>query len=241
MLNIDRMISPYNNSSRGGESIKYIVLHYTGNKGDNARNNALYFSRGSRGASAHYFVSDALIYQVVEDDRAAWSVGDGYGRYGITNANSINVEMCCWIDGTVSETTEANTVELVKYLMKKHNIDINHVVRHYDASRKYCPNWSNTRWNNFKDKLVDKVINNENKKEEGKLLKVMKYKVVSLGATGSHVYALQGLLTSLGYNVNGIDGRCGYGMVRAIKQFQADNGLAVDGSFGPASWTCLLS
>ena len=155
MLPIDRMISKYNNSSRGGEGIKYIVLHYTGNKGDNAKNNALYFNRANRNASAHYFVSDSQIYQIVEDNRASWAVGDGHGRYGITNSNSINVEMCCWTDGTVSEKTEANTVELIKYLMKKHNIDLSHVVRHYDASRKNCPNWSQQRWDNFKSKLTN--------------------------------------------------------------------------------------
>lgn len=78
-------------------------------------------------------------------------------------------------------------------------------------------------------------------KGESKLLSVMKNKVVRLNSNGAHVYALQGLLTSLGYNVNGIDGNCGYGCVKAIKAYQKDNGLAIDGSFGPASWECLLT
>lgn len=248
MLQIQRMISKYNNSSRNGQKIKYLVFHYTGNKGDTAENNAEHFNKGDQGASAHYFVSDEQIYQVVEDDRAAWSVGDGNGKYGITNSNSINIEMCCWIDGTVSEKTENNALELGKYLMKKHGISIENVVRHYDASRKICPNWSAnnwSRWIEFKNKLVDK--DNESKpvnnpvKGESKLLSVMKNKVVRLNSNGAHVYALQGLLTSLGYNVNGIDGNCGYGCVKAIKAYQKDNGLAIDGSFGPASWECLLT
>lgn len=245
MLPIQRMISKFNNSSRNGVKIKYLVLHYTGNKGDNAKNNAKYFNGGDRNASAHYFVSDEQIYQVVEDERASWGVGDGKGKYGITNGNSINIEMCCWIDGTVSEKTEANTVELVKMLMKKHSIDVDHIVRHYDASRKNCPNWSAnnwSRWIDFKNKLVDKYQESKPvNKEESKLLSVMKNKVVRLNSNGAHVYALQGLLTSLGYNVNGIDGNCGYGCVKAIKAYQKDNGLAVDGSFGPASWECLLT
>ena len=245
MLPIQRMISKYNNSSRNGQKIKYLVFHYTGNKGDTAENNAEHFNKGDQGASAHYFVSDEEIYQVVEDYRAAWAVGDGEGRYGITNSNSLNVEMCCWIDGTVSEKTEANTVELVKMLMEKHSIDVDHIVRHYDASRKNCPNWSAnnwSRWIDFKNKLVDKYQESKPvNKEESKLLSVMKNKVVRLNSNGAHVYALQGLLTSLGYNVNGIDGNCGYGCVKAIKAYQKDNGLAVDGSFGPASWECLLT
>ena len=164
MSNIVRMISIYNYSSRAGNSIKYIVLHYTGNKGDTAKNNGTYFCGGNRNASAHYFVDDNGIVQVVEEYNAAWAVGDGKGKYGITNQNSISIEMCCNSNGIISEKTESNTVELVKYLQKKYNISNNNVVRHYDASRKVCPNWSAdnwSRWTSFKDKL-----NGSYKKEE---------------------------------------------------------------------------
>lgn len=155
-MNIVREISKYNFSSRNGNAIKYIVLHYTGNKGDTAKNNATYFNGGNRNASAHYFVDDNYIYQVVEDSNAAWSVGDGDGKYGITNSNSISIEMCCGKDGQVTEITENKTIELVKYLMSKYNIAISNIVRHYDASRKVCPNWSDNnwiRWISFKQKL----------------------------------------------------------------------------------------
>ena len=77
MLPINRKISNYNHSSRNGNSIKYIVEHYTGNLGDTAKNNVDYFYGGNRSASAHYFVDDNSIWQSVEDSNAAWSVGDG--------------------------------------------------------------------------------------------------------------------------------------------------------------------
>lgn len=156
MLPIQRKISPYNYSSRNGNSIKYIALHYTGNKDDTAKNNVDYFNGGNRNASAHYFVDDNSIWQVVEDRNSAWSVGDGKGSYGITNQNSISIEMCCNSSGVISEKTENNAIELVKQLMSKYNVSINNVVRHYDASRKVCPNWSAnnwSRWANFKKKL----------------------------------------------------------------------------------------
>lgn len=156
MSKIVRMISSYNYSSRDGNSIKYIVLHYTGNKGDTAKNNGTYFCGGDRNASAHYFADDDEIVQVVEEYNSAWAVGDGKGAYGITNQNSISIEMCCDKNGNITEKTEANTIELVKSLMNKYNVPINNVVRHYDASRKTCPNWSPnnwSRWNTFKQKL----------------------------------------------------------------------------------------
>lgn len=170
MLTIQRKISPYNFSSRNGNVIKYIVLHYTANKGDTAKNNVDYFYNGDRQASAHYFVDDTSIWQSVEDSNAAWSVGDGNGVYGITNQNSISIEMYCNLSGIVSSTTESNAIELVKYLQGKYNISNSNVVRHYDASRKICPNWSDnnwSRWTEFKNKLNcnSAVTNNENKEE----------------------------------------------------------------------------
>lgn len=163
MLNINKKISPYNFSSRNGNSVKYIVLHYTGNKGDTAKNNVDYFYRADRSASAHYFVDDNEIWQSVEESNAAWSVGDGKGAYGITNRNSISVEMCCNSSGIVSDKTESNALDLVKSLMSKYNVSATNVVRHYDASRKSCPNWSSNnweRWSKFKDKLTGNSSSN---------------------------------------------------------------------------------
>lgn len=158
MLNIKRKISNYNHSE--GNKPKYIVIHYTGNINDSAKNNADYFGRCNRNASAHYFVDDNEIYQVVEDYNASWHCGDGHNRYGINNYNSIGIEMCGTDNGNISEKTVQNTLELTKYLMNKYGIDADHVVRHYDASRKDCPsafhdnNWA--RWWNFKDRLSNK-------------------------------------------------------------------------------------
>ena len=165
MLPIQRKISSFNYSNRNGNSVKYIVLHYTGNKGDTAKNNVNYFYSGNRGASAQYFVDDNSIWQSVEEYNSAWAVGDGHGIHGITNQNSISIEMCCNSSGVITEKTESNALELVKYLMSKYNISISNVVRHYDASRKICPNWSAnnwSRWVSFKNKLNEII---EAKKE----------------------------------------------------------------------------
>lgn len=163
MLSIQNGISNYNKASRNGNSIKYLVIHDVGTK-STAKNNIDYFKGGDRQASAHYFVDDNSIWQSVEDSLSAWHVGDGYGKYGITNQNSIGVEMCL-PSGTVSAKTEANTIELAKYIMSKYNISIDRVVRHYDASRKNCPAQFNldgkwTRWSNFKNTLAGTKVPN---------------------------------------------------------------------------------
>lgn len=144
--------------SRKGNSIKYLVIHDTGNanKGAGALAHRNYVENNARGASAHYFVDDKVIVQYVGDSLSAGSVGDGKGKYGITNANSLSIEMCINADADYAKTYK-NTVELTKNLMKKFNIPIDRVVRHYDASRKSCPNhmrqnnWS--KWWKFKEDI----------------------------------------------------------------------------------------
>lgn len=160
-MNIEKKLIKYNNSSRAGKKIEYIVIHDTGNKGKgaNADSHYKYFSQMERGASAHYFVDDKKILQIVDDSLAAWHVGDGGGKFGITNQNSIGIEICVNSDGNYDKAV-ANAIELSKYLMKKYNIPLEKVVRHYDASRKLCPasmsskNWSKWLW--FKEQLKDK-------------------------------------------------------------------------------------
>ena len=49
------------------------------------------------------------------------------------------------------------------------------------------------------------------------------------------VTKLQQELTAWGYDPNGIDGSFGPGCAAAVKQFQKDNGLDIDGSVGPAT------
>lgn len=156
MLNIKRKITSYNHYN--GNDPKYIVIHYTENINDTAKNNADYFYRENRNASAHYFVDDNEIYQVVEEYNSAWHVGDGHNKHGVNNKNSIGIEMCGTDNGKISEKTVENTLELTRQIMKKYNIDSNHVIRHFDASGKDCPaafhdnNWS--RWWDFKRRLI---------------------------------------------------------------------------------------
>lgn len=148
------------NRSRRTDSIKYIVIHDTGNtnKGANAESHYKYFNGGDRGSSADFFVDSVQALQINDYTKYyTWHCGDGRGKYGITNNNSIGIEICINWDGDYSKAFE-NAVRLTRQLMAELNIDINHVVRHYDASRKICPNsmrelgWK--LWGIFKERLA---------------------------------------------------------------------------------------
>lgn len=168
-MTINRKISLINFSdlNRSKEQIKFIILHYVGAV-STAKNNAEYFYDKYRGASAHYFVDDKEIWQVVEDNDAAWAIGANKYYTDARNSNSISVEMCCYYmkngNINVAKEVEEKAVELVKMLMKKYNIDVDHVIRHYDATRKNCPApfvKDEERWENLKKKLQEKSTKEE--------------------------------------------------------------------------------
>ena len=92
----------YNISNRNGTKIKYIVIHDTGNTspGANANSHYNYFNGGNRYSSADFFVDDKQALCVNDYYKYyTWHCGDGYGKYGITNENSIGIEICINSDG----------------------------------------------------------------------------------------------------------------------------------------------
>lgn len=160
-IKINRYISKYNfypnrvdKYGRHGTP-QFIVIHYVGALGG-AKDNCIYYAGGDRGASAHFYTGfQGEVWQSIEIKDGSWSVGvnENHGKlFGIcTNLNSINIEMCVRKkdskhlvatdhDWYFENATVKSTVELTVYLMKKYNIDIDHVVRHYDVCGKICPN-----------------------------------------------------------------------------------------------------
>lgn len=101
----------YSPTKRNRKDVKYIVIHYTGNSNDTAKNNADYYATGNtRLAGAHFFV-DKLgnTARSIPMNRTAWAVGGakysdckatgGGGYYGkCTNFNSVSIELCSSTD-----------------------------------------------------------------------------------------------------------------------------------------------
>lgn len=142
----------------------YIVVHNTGSNAS-ARNNCIYFNRegASTNASADFFIDkDGTIYKYNKFQKAySWHCGDGHGAYGITNRNSIGIEVVSADDAFTSQQIAALR-SLVTWLMAYMGIPASHVVRHYDASRKSCPGYyagasgttKGKRWAALKKKIT---------------------------------------------------------------------------------------
>ena len=150
----------YKNSRTGG--IKYIVIHYTANNGDTAKNNADYFAKNKNiSSSAHYFVDENTVWQSVKDTDTAWHCGaKSYKHSYCRNDNSIGIELCSRKDSKgnyyFKDNTVKNAAELTKSLMMKYNIPAANVIRHYDVTGKVCPAPmvnDISLWNKFKEMI----------------------------------------------------------------------------------------
>lgn len=169
MLNIQRKITKVNRTEMTNKRNMWIIIHYVGSV-STARANAQYFEKVNRKASANYFVDENEIWQVVEDKDAAWHIGANKYYNSARNSNSIGIELCCKRKGTTGEwyfepQTVLNAIELTKYLMKKYDIPIERVARHFDCTGKKCLPIDNTElltaegWKKLSDiRIGDNVV-----------------------------------------------------------------------------------
>lgn len=140
-------------------STQYIVVHYTSNRGDTAKNNVDYFARENVGASAHFFVDENETWMSVPEACVAWHCGaKSYRHPACRNSNSIGVEICMNDkQGKLRQGSIDRAAELVRILMLKYGIPVDRVLRHHDVTGKYCPGPmvdDIALWNAFRAKLT---------------------------------------------------------------------------------------
>ncbi len=222
-------------------AVKYIVVHYTGSgtsKAGSALANCKYFAGGNRQASAHYFIDDGGIWEYADPAAyATWHCGDGGGKYGITNANSIGIEVCMNGDKPYTAREITFLKELVTYLMKKFGVPAERVVRHYDASRKLCPYYYAKRsaeWTALRKTITGTSTVKAKSGYSGTFPSLGSKGYLSYGDTGTQVKYLQKFLNWYGGYGLSIDGSFGPATLAAVKKYQKSAGLTVDGYFGPA-------
>lgn len=161
---------PSNYRAGRTQPVRYIVMHYTANNGDTAKNNCDYYHRvGGLQASAHYFCDEHGAMQSVRECDTAWHCGArAYWHPECRNGNSIGIEMCSRkrADGSyyIKPETVANAAALAREIMQRYGIDTDHVLRHYDVTGKHCPMpWADdpAQWTAFLAMLTPEHPNEE--------------------------------------------------------------------------------
>lgn len=238
----------------------YVVIHETDNwsKGAGAKAHATAMKNGNLAGTVHYYVDSTSIYQTLDHKDGAYAVGDGGGRYGITNRNSINIEICVNPESDYYKAVD-KAEQLAAYLLKQYGWTTDRLKRHYDASRKHCPRRIQDEglWPEFKRKTaaymgaapVEKPETPSNKPTTTTGGKYMfEPKTVEKGDTGLSVLLLQEILIARGFK--GKDGKpltldrvAGTNTIHALTKYQESRKgvLEADGICGDKTWRDLIA
>lgn len=244
-MNITKMISK-KNCYIGQNKPAYIVIHETDNwsKGADAKAHATAMKNGNLAGTVHYYVDSKSIYQTLDHSDGAWAVGDGKGKYGITNRNSINIEIC--VNPETDYYVAVDKAEqLAASLLKQYGWGTDHLKRHYDASRKNCPRriQAEGRWPEFVKKTAaymkgQTTMSNTTNTTKSTITLTDKieaqFPVIQKGSKGIAVSMLQAML---GVKV---DGDFGNDTDTSLKAFQKNVKLTADGICGADTWTKVI-
>ena len=242
-MNITKMISK-KNCYIGQNKPAYIVIHETDNwsKGADAKAHATAMKNGNLAGTVHYYVDSKSVYQTLDHSDGAWAVGDGKGKYGITNRNSINIEICVNPETDYYKAVD-KAEQLAAQLLKQYGWGTDRLKRHYDASRKNCPRriQEEGRWPEFVKKTAaymkgaTTVKNTTTKNTVTLTDKIeVQFPVIQKGSKGTAVSMLQAML---GVKV---DGDFGNDTDTSLKAFQKNVKLTADGICGKDTWTKVI-
>ena len=242
-MNIIKMISK-KNCYIGQNKPAYIVIHETDNwsKGADAKAHATAMKNGNLAGTVHYYVDSKSVYQTLDHSDGAWAVGDGKGKYGITNRNSINIEICVNPETDYYKAVD-KAEQLAAQLLKQYGWGTDRLKRHYDASRKNCPRriQAEGRWPEFVKKTAaymkgaTTVKNTTTKNTVTLTDKIeVQFPVIQKGSKGTAVSMLQAML---GVKV---DGDFGNDTDTSLKAFQKNVKLTADGICGADTWTKVI-
>lgn len=242
-MNITKMISK-KNCYIGQNKPAYIVIHETDNwsKGADAKAHATAMKNGNLAGTVHYYVDSKSVYQTLDHSDGAWAVGDGKGKYGITNRNSINIEICVNPETDYYKAVD-KAEQLAAQLLKRYGWGTDRLKRHYDASRKNCPRriQAEGRWPEFVKKTAAYVkgattVKNTTTKNTVTLTDKIEvqFPVIQKGSKGTAVSMLQAML---GVKV---DGDFGNDTDTSLKAFQKNVKLTADGICGKDTWTKVI-
>ena len=159
MALIKDLISPSKYDIKAPYSMvpKGICIHNTGNDAT-ARNEANYMKNNNNEVSFHIVVDDIEAIQLIPFNRNAWHSGDGGNGDG--NRNYIAVEICySKSGGTKFDLAEVRASKEIALIMKEYGFTINNIKRHYDFSRKNCPERTMSKgWDRFLN-MIQKELN----------------------------------------------------------------------------------
>ena len=138
-MQIENYYSPnFNKKKRSINSIKLIVIHYTGMQSE--RESLIRLSDPKSKVSCHYLINrDGKVYRLIGDRYIAWHAGKSFwGKFKNLNKNSIGIELVNkghefgYTNFKKKQIT--SLIKICKSLIKKYKIKGKNIVGHSDIA-----------------------------------------------------------------------------------------------------------
>ena len=138
-MKINNRYSPnFDKKKRSINSIKIIVIHYTGMQSERESLDKL--SNPKSKVSSHFVINrNGKIYRLVQDHQVAWHAGKScWGKYKDINKNSIGIELVNkghqFGYTSFNKKQLSSLIKICKNLIKKYKIKKRNVVGHSDIA-----------------------------------------------------------------------------------------------------------
>ena len=135
----DGFYSPnFNRKKRSKNSIKIIVIHYTGMQSE--RESMIRLCNPKSKVSSHFIINqNGRIYRLVQDNQIAWHAGKScWGKYKNLNKNSIGIELVNkghqFGYTNFKKKQLSSLIKICTILIKKYKINKRNVIGHSDIA-----------------------------------------------------------------------------------------------------------
>ena len=163
----------FDSKKRSKNSIKIIVIHYTGMQSE--RESLAKLCNPKSKVSSHFLINqNGKVYRLVQDDRVAWHAGKScWGNYKNLNKNSIGIELVNkghQLGYTNFKKKQLiSLIKILKKIIRKYKIKKKYIVGHSDIAplRKIDPGekfpWNKLAkknigiWHNFQPNFLKKL------------------------------------------------------------------------------------
>ena len=182
----------FNSKKRSKNSIKIVVIHYTGMQSE--RESIIRLCNPKSKASSHFLINqNGKVYRLVQDNRIAWHAGKScWGKYKNLNKNSIGIELVNkghqFGYTNFKKKQLLSLIKICKSLVRKYKIKKRNIIGHSDIAplRKIDPGekfpWKQLSkknigiWHSSKSSLLRKFrrIKISSKKDKIKFVKNLK-------------------------------------------------------------------
>lgn len=165
----------YSRPAKPLKNVKGVVIHWVANPMTSAKANRDFFESRKGGkksfGSAHFIIDlDGDVIECIPENEMAYHVGaykystDRLGKYPNNCTLGIELTHPDW-SGKFNPAVYGSAVYFTAYLLRKYDLTVRDLYRHYDVTGKKCPRYfvdNDAEWEKFKNNVAGLFIDWKN-------------------------------------------------------------------------------